>query len=324
MSVPKIGFTLGDPGGIGPEVILRLLENPEKLPSSEIIIFGQKQVLQTWAEKLGFRARWLKESSREQEIIIREVGIPLDDFAIGLPSAENGQASFAFFQAAVDSGQKGEICALVTGPVSKTSWQLAGIKFRGHTEFLESIFPEAIMCFWSERLRLALFTHHLPLAEAMGRINKGSLLNFLLSLENNLKRWSFGITEMLVCGLNPHAGEAGLMGKEEQEEIVPALVEARGKGLNLKGPFSPDTIFLQAVDRPEKMVICLYHDQGLIPFKLLSFDSGVNLTLGLPFIRTSPDHGTAFDIAGKGMANPQSFKEALWLAWKASRPGNKE
>lgn len=323
MNLPKIGLTLGDPGGIGPEIILRLLEHPVKLPPAEIVIFGQRQILETWAKKLGLEAGWLKKAQGEQKIFIQETGVPLKDLVLGFPSAENGQASFAFFQAAVDSARKGEIQALVTAPVSKTSWQLAGIKFRGHTEFLENFFPGAIMSFWSERLRLALFTHHLPLKEAINRIKKEALLNFLLTLDKNLHRWSFGIKELLLCGLNPHAGEAGSMGQEEQQEIIPAVVEARARGLNLNGPFPPDTVFLRAIDHPERLVVCLYHDQGLIPFKLLSFDSGVNLTLGLPFIRTSPDHGTAFDIAGKGMANSQSLKEALWLAWKASQAGEK-
>jgi Pyridoxal phosphate biosynthesis protein len=175
------------------------------------------------------------------------------------------------------------------------------------------------MSFWSERLRLALFTHHLPLKEAIDRLRKESLIKFLLNLDRSLKSWNLGIKEILICGLNPHAGEAGIMGMEEQKDVIRALIEGRNRKLNLIGPFPPDTIFLQAVDRPDRLVVCLYHDQGLIPFKLLSFQSGVNLTLGLPFIRTSPDHGTAFDLAGKGLASYSSLKAALWLAWKASR-----
>jgi 4-hydroxythreonine-4-phosphate dehydrogenase len=323
MSLPKIGLTLGDPGGIGPEIILRLLGNPENLPPAEIIIFGQRKILQAWAEKLGPPIQWLEESYQGRKIIIEESGNPLRDLTFGSPSAENGQVSFAFFRVAVDSARKGEIQALVTAPVSKTSWQLAGIKFRGHTEFLESLFPEAIMSFWSERLRLALFTHHLPLIEAVSRIKKEALLTFFISLEKNLNYWNFGVKELMVCGLNPHAGESGSIGQEEQQIIIPAVTEARDRGLNINGPFPSDTVFVQAVDHPEKMIVCLYHDQGLIPFKLLSFDSGVNLTLGLPFIRTSPDHGTAFDIAGKGKANLQSLKEALWLAWKVCQASNR-
>jgi len=319
MSSLKIGLTLGDPGGIGPEIIVRLLEHPSELPPVEIVIFGQKIILQNWTEKLGHQPAWLSDALNEHHINLREAGFPLDELVLGMPTAENGLASFYFFESAVEAARKGEIKAIVTCPVSKTSWQLAGIRYRGHTEYLESFFPDAIMSFWSERLRLALFTHHLPLKEAIDRLRKESLIKFLLNLDRSLKSWNLGIKEILICGLNPHAGEAGIMGMEEQKEIIPALIEGRNRKLNLIGPFPPDTIFLQAVDRPDRLVVCLYHDQGLIPFKLLSFQSGVNLTLGLPFIRTSPDHGTAFDLAGKGLASYSSLKEALWLAWKASR-----
>lgn len=322
MMSPRIGLTLGDPGGIGPEIILRLLIQPTELPPAEIVIFGQKKILEIWTERLGLDSNWQEKATKKDKIKFQEVGEPLKEIKIGKPAAENGQMSFAFFQAAVDSARNGEIQALVTAPISKTSWQLAGIKYRGHTEFLETFFPEAIMSFWSEKLRLALFTHHVPLKEAINRVKRPAILQFLLILEKNVRRWNLGIKEYLLCGLNPHAGEAGSLGEEEIQELIPAAEEARTYGINLSGPFPPDTIFLKAIGHPEKMVVSLYHDQGLIPFKLLSFDSGVNMTLGLPFLRTSPDHGTAFDIAGKGVANPRSLKEALWLAWKAATSGN--
>jgi len=321
MSLPKIGLTLGDPCGIGPEIVIRLIQNFSQLPPCHLVIFGQKKIIESWAEILAFPQETWDGISREFGVTVQESGKEMKEIKPGYPSAESGQASFSFFKEAIEAAQKGEIQAVVTGPISKASWQMAGIKFRGHTEFLESLFSEALMSFWSERLRLVLFTHHLPLTEAVARVKKKALLEFFLVLERNLKRWNMGVEELLVCGLNPHAGEEGTIGLEETTEIIPAIVQAQSLGLQIEGPFPPDTIFLKALDQPQRMVVCLYHDQALIPFKLLSFDSGVNLTLGLPFIRTSPDHGTAFDLAGKGVASPRSFREAIWLAWRLLQTG---
>lgn len=293
------------------------------MPACRLVIFGQRKILDTWAEILNFSSGLMESPAGDKEIIVEETGEPLIEIKPGSPSAENGLASFSFFKAGVEAAIRGRIQALVTCPISKTSWQLAGIKYRGHTEYLESLFPEAIMSFWSERMRVALFTHHVALKEAIGLVKKERLLGFLVSLSRHLKRWNFGIEEILVCGLNPHAGESGTMGLEEKEAIIPAITEACALGLNVQGPFPPDTVFLQVLDQPERILVCLYHDQALIPFKLLSFESGVNLTLGLPFIRTSPDHGTAFDLAGRGLASARSLREALWLAWKIAqgKPG---
>jgi len=174
------------------------------------------------------------------------------------------------------------------------------------------------MAFWSERLKVALFTHHLPLKAAIEKIEKDLLFNFFMLLDNNLKKSLPHEFQFLVAGVNPHAGEEGLLGHEEEEEISPAIEKAQKEGMDINGPFPPDIVFRQALNQPDKIVIALYHDQGLIPFKLESFDEGVNLTLGLPFARTSPDHGTAFDIAGKGEANPQSMIKAIELAYQLS------
>ena len=169
------------------------------------------------------------------------------------------------------------------------------------------------MAFWSEKLKVTLLSHHIPLTEAIQSIRKDELLNFFLRLRQTLSGTKMKTSRILVAGLNPHAGEEGLMGPEELEEISPAIAEARKNGMTIEGPFPPDVVFRQALGQPNTLVIALYHDQGLIPFKMVAFDEGVNLTLGLPFIRTSPDHGTAFDIAGKGIANPKSMIEAINL-----------
>ncbi|MDH7575002.1 MAG: 4-hydroxythreonine-4-phosphate dehydrogenase PdxA [Candidatus Saccharicenans sp.] len=323
MKAPVIGLTLGDPAGVGPEVILRTLKEVSSLPEARFLIFGQRKILDAWAHHLGLAPDLLPAALAGGNIELRETGSPLEGLEPGSPTAAGGRASFDFFSEAVEAAARDEIQALVTAPISKEGWHKAGIKYRGHTEYLESLYPEAMMTFWSRRLKLALFTHHLPLREAISRVRRQNLASFFRTLGRQLVRWNLGVEELLVCGLNPHAGENGALGIEEIQEIVPAVAEARSEGLNLSGPFPADTIFLKALDSPGKMVVSLYHDQALIAFKLLSFEQGVNLTLGLPFVRTSPDHGTAFDLAGKGLASLESFREAVWLAWKlaSGQPG---
>lgn len=204
--------------------------------------------------------------------------------------------------------------AVVTAPVSKAAWRLAGIPWRGHTDYLERDYPGAVMSFWSERLRVALLSHHLPLSEALGKVRKSNLIDFFRTLHRSLEKAPGGPFDILVAGLNPHAGEDGALGSEEDEEIRPAVETASREGIPISGPYPPDTVFLRARARGNTVVAALYHDQGLIGFKLEAFTSGVNVTLGLPFVRTSPDHGTAFDIAGRGLADPRSMREALILA----------
>lgn len=316
MSVPVIGLTLGDPAGIGPEIILHFLKNPADLPEARYLIFGQKKILESWCRRLGLPADLLARALTSGRIEIREVGKPLAKLEPGSPTAAGALASFEFFSQAVEAAVRGELQAIVTGPVFKAGWKRAGLSFHGHTDYLESIYREAIMSFWSKRLKLALFTHHLPLKKALNQISRENLLAFFQRLQKQLRQRDLGVEEILVCGLNPHAGEDGTLGEEEKSEIIPAIEAARAGGLKIDGPLPADTVFLSALDKPEKMVVSLYHDQGLIAFKLLAFESGVNLTLGLPFIRTSPDHGTAFELAGKNLARPDSFGQALWLAWK--------
>jgi len=170
--------------------------------------------------------------------------------------------------------------------------------------------------FWSEALKVVLYTHHIPLREALERVKERSLLEFFQILQKELKKVPLPDYELLIAGLNPHAGEEGLMGSEEGEEILPAIETAKKKCILISGPYPPDAVFRKALNQPDKIVIALYHDQGLIPFKILAFEKGINVTLGLPFVRTSPCHGTAFDIAGKGIANPESMIEAIKLAHK--------
>jgi 4-hydroxythreonine-4-phosphate dehydrogenase len=322
MTLPAIGISLGDPGGVGPEIILKAFSGRASLPEARYIVFGGRSILEEAAEALGLRpdlTTWEdKELPSGPGLFFRDVGRPSDGLVKGKASAGNGEASFLFFKAAVETARAGLFQAVVTAPISKTSWRLAGLGWRGHTEYLESLFPGAIMTFWSEKLRVALLSHHLPLREALERVKKGTLLGFFRNLHQSLGRTKSGVREFLVAGLNPHAGEEGLLGTEEEEEIRPAVEEARKEGLSISGPFPPDTVFLKAFGRPDKMIIALYHDQGLIGFKLEAFETGVNATLGMPFIRTSPDHGTAYDIAGKGDADPRSLVAAIRMAVELS------
>jgi 4-hydroxythreonine-4-phosphate dehydrogenase len=322
MTLAAVGISLGDPGGVGPEIVLKALSRQVSLPEARYIVFGASSVLAEAADALVLHPGLVTWEGGDLPShpgrFFRDVGGSQVDFTKGKASEGNGEASFLFFKAAVEMARSGLLHAVVTAPISKTSWRLAGLSWRGHTEYLESLFPEAIMTFWSEKLRVALLSHHLPLREALERVKKETLLDFFRSLHQGLGRTKSGIRELLVAGLNPHAGEDGFLGTEEEDEIRPAVEEARQEGLHISGPFPPDTIFLKAIGRPEKMVVALYHDQGLIGFKLEAFKTGVNATLGMPFIRTSPDHGTAFDIAGKGAADPRSLIAAIRMAVELS------
>ncbi|MBN1221977.1 MAG: 4-hydroxythreonine-4-phosphate dehydrogenase PdxA [Candidatus Aminicenantes bacterium] len=313
-----MGITLGDPGGVGPEVILKAVSQKEVLPEVRIILFGSRLVLEEEKRSLGLKPDIIPFDEADighlPPLSLYEVPYPDRAADKGSPSAANGEASFLFFEKAVKKARDGLIHALVTGPISKHSWNLANITYAGHTEYLGRIFPKAIMSFWSESLKVALFTHHIPLKKALAQITKNNLLDFFLLLKQVFERMQIREHHFLVAGMNPHAGESGLLGTEEIQEITPAIVEARKSGMSIQGPFPPDVVFRQALGQPETMAIALYHDQGLIAFKIVAFDEGVNVTLGLPFVRTSPDHGTAFDIAGKDMANPKSMIEAIKLA----------
>jgi len=322
MSLPRIGITLGDPGGIGPEIVVKSLLDTSALPPAQLVLFGDRSVLEEAERTLGKSLNCLhydeKEDRENVRISLREVKAPLTSVKKGKAFGENGLASFLFFEEAVQAARRGELQSIVTAPISKLSWELGGISWRGHTEYLEKFYPEAMMTFWSERLTVALLSHHVPLKEALRKVKKKNLLRFFHTLRQSMDTARPGPYEFLVAGLNPHAGEHGLLGKEEAEEIIPAIEEAKASGLPFSGPYPPDVVFRIALGHPQKIVVALYHDQGLIAFKLEAFETGVNVTLGMPFIRSSPDHGTAFDVAGKGRASHRSMAEAIRLAAELS------
>ncbi len=311
MNSLKIGLTIGDPGGIGPEIIIKALASNEIPSNVQYIIFGSTQLINKEKEKLKINIK--------RDFSVIEPNLNINDFVMGKPHKNNGFLSFLFFKKGVEEALKGNIHALVTAPISKESWFLANYKYLGHTDYLAKFFPNIIMSFWSESFKIALFTHHMPLVRSIKYIKKKRLISFFKSLNAELENLGLKNYELLVCSLNPHAGESGLLGKEEKREIIPAIKECRKEGINIKGPFPPDTLFLKSKNQTEKIIIALYHDQALIPFKLISFNNGVNFTLGLPFIRTSPAHGVGYDIAGKGIANPSGMIQAIKLACQFSR-----
>lgn len=312
MTLPIIGITIGDPGGVGPEITIKALTLLAHTSDAEFTIFGSDIVLQREIQNLD-----KTEVFPSDKIKLYEIPYPGSTILQGAPYRENGKASFSYFEEAVNHARIGSVQALVTAPISKHSWQLAGItNLPGHTEYLSRFYPQSIMFFWSDKLKVALFSHHLSLRKAVYKIKKQPLENFFRHLYENMERLCPGIYSYVVAGLNPHAGEDGLMGEEEKNIISPAVNTLQKEGMPITGPFPPDVVFRQALGTKDRIIIALYHDQGLIPFKLLAFETGVNMTLGLPFIRTSPDHGTAFDIAGTGTADPESMIEALKLAIK--------
>jgi 4-hydroxythreonine-4-phosphate dehydrogenase len=324
MTLRRIGITLGDPGGVGPEIVLKALAGDYELPKADYVLFGSASVLR--AEEKALRIHFDLSAAKPRipsfsgSLTFHKIPGSPRSVTKGAPTAGNGRESFLYFKTAVAEAREGNLQAIVTAPISKSSWALAGVPWKGHTDYLSHFYRGAIMGFWSEKLKLALLSHHISLKDALKKIKKENLLDFFISLDRSLKKIRLGKFSLVVAGLNPHAGEDGLMGREEIEEIAPAIQEAHRQGIRISGPYSPDVVFRSAIGQPETIVVALYHDQGLIPFKLLAFESGVNVSLGLPFVRTSPDHGTAFDIAGKDRADPHSLVEAIKLAALLSHP----
>jgi 4-hydroxythreonine-4-phosphate dehydrogenase len=283
MVKPRVAITVGDPAGIGPEVAGRAATERRVLDVCEPVLYG-----------------------------------PADGhaFAPGVLSADAGRAAYDTVVRAVADAQRGLVAAIATAPVSKEAFRLAGLPWRGHTDLLAHLTgasPVAMM-FYSDRLRVVLATVHLALADVPRAITARSLEQTIELTATSLPEFGIARPRIAVAGLNPHAGEHGLFGQEEAIAIAPAIAACRGRGLDVSGPFPGDTVFVRACRGEFDVVIACYHDQGLIPVKLVAFGQAVNVTLGLPIIRTSVDHGTAFDIAGTGAANPESMIAAVLLA----------
>lgn len=318
MTPPPIGISLGDPTGIGPEVVARALAERADRP---VRVFGDAGVLARAAASAGVRVPPLAD--------VAEVTRLSPDQAVpGQPTEATGHAQVAYLAAATDAALEGRVAALVTAPISKEWAGRAGFGHPGHTEYLASRagVDEVAMMLAGPRLRVTVATTHMALREVAGALTVASIASAILLTARALERdFRLSRPRVAVAGLNPHAGEAGRFGDEETRLVLPAMdlarrrLEAGRLRALVTGPHVPDAVFRQAALGEFDAVVAMYHDQGLIPVKLLHFDEAVNMTLGLPFVRTSPDHGTAYDIAGQGRARPQSFLAAFDLAADLTR-----
>ena len=289
MSKPVIAITAGDPAGIGPEIARKAADDPRVLAICDPVIYGPPANTH---------------------------------FEPGVLSAEAGRAAYDAICAAVRDALAGRVGGIATAPVNKLGFFRAGLEWKGHTDLLAALTHSqlAAMMFWSKPLKVVLATVHVPLAD-VPRLLTPELVGGIINLTaRELPRFGIDRPRLALAGLNPHAGEEGLLGREDQEVLRPAVESARAGGVTIDGPFPGDTIFSRAARGEFDAVIACYHDQGLIPVKLLAFGHAVNVTLGLPIVRTSVDHGTAFDIAGKGVADPSSMIEAVLLAARLSKP----
>jgi len=303
--IKTIGITLGDPAGIGPEVTakaLRLIHLPENI---RIKVVGDEKIFRHYIRKCGPR------------ISVIDLHGNFAHCRPGKPTKESARASFLYLKTALALIRKKEIDALVTAPVSKEGISSLGINFRGHTEYLAGEFAvkKYEMMFVANNFRAVIITRHIPLSAVAREITPKQIFDAITLLNKVLKK-NFRIKKpfIAVCGLNPHAGEKGIIGRDEIKTIIPALKRLQKQRINIAGPLSADTLFYPDHAKKYDAIVAMYHDQGLAPMKALYFDKLVNLTIGLPFIRTSPAHGTAFDIAGKNNANPSSMKAAIELA----------
>jgi 4-hydroxythreonine-4-phosphate dehydrogenase len=305
---PRLLLTLGDPNGIGPEVVLKALADPGLRERARLSVVGARAPLAYYAGRLG-----LEEALEGLDLEEVEGGPPEP----GRVTPEGGAQAMAAVARACDLCLSGAADAMVTAPLHKEAIHRAGHPFPGHTEFLaeRTGAPEVVMVLASGALRVALVTTHLPLREVAAAVTAEAVLRKLRQLDASLRQ-DFGIARprIAVLGLNPHAGDGGVLGTEERDVLAPALAEASRQGLDASGPHPADAFFGRRGWERHDAVLAMYHDQGLAPFKALAQGGGVNVTLGLPIVRTSPDHGTAFDIAGQGLADPASFIAAAHLA----------
>jgi 4-hydroxythreonine-4-phosphate dehydrogenase len=321
--LPRIGITMGDPAGIGPEIVVKAFSSPGLHAAVRPVVLGDPGAIGAFVEA-------------HPELTLHEVGetsgagerpsvidlLPTSRLAParlrpGAPTLEGGVAMVAAIARAVELALEGELDGVVTAPVSKALMRRAGYAFEGHTQLLAHLTgaAEVVMMLAGERLRVTLVTIHCALREVPKLLTEEAVLRTLEITDRGL-RSDFGIPSprLAVAALNPHAGEEGLFGDEEERIIAPAARSARSRGIDAAGPLPADTVFAKAASGAFDAVVCMYHDQGLIPLKLLHFSDGVNVTLGLPIVRTSVDHGTAYDIAGRGTADPSSLEAAVRTA----------
>ncbi len=322
MTQIRIGITIGDFNGIGLEVIIKTLVHPSITQLCTPVIYGSAKVVSYHKNivnpaEFNFHSTASADKIYHQKINVVNCWQDNVNIALGMETEEAGRFAHTSLDRAVQDLKSGYIDALVTAPISKNAMKMADFPYAGHTEFLANAFgsKEALMMMIADQMRVALVTSHLPLEKVPSSVTKELMRSKLDQMIKSLNV-DFGISKpvIAVLGLNPHAGENGHLGKEEEEIIRPVIVEAKKSGDIIMGPYPADGFFGAMRFKKFDGILAMYHDQGLIPFKMLHFQDGVNYTAGLPVIRTSPDHGTAFEIAGKNEADPSSFRAALFAA----------
>jgi len=323
---PILGLTPGDPAGIGPEICLRALRDPAVLKYAVPVLFGDAAVLERVARATGIPSakchtisisQLARISSINRPLIVNCAAIDAAKITPGKISAACGRAGYIYVKRAIQAALAGHIDGVVTAPIHKESLNLAGVAFPGHTEIFAALTKSKRSCMmlYSDKLAVSMATTHIGYADVPQRLSAHRVLDVIELTAEALRRLQRREPRLGVCGLNPHAGEHGLFGNREEENVVvPAVARARKKGMHVTGPLVPDAAFTSVQRGKYDAIVTLYHDQGHIPFKMLAFDTGVNITLGLPIIRTSVDHGTAFDIAWQGKADPASLFFAFRVA----------
>ena len=322
---PRIAITMGDPAGVGPELCCQLLNDPAVLECCVPVVFGNAQILQLASErcKYPYSAETIDSKNPEALLEVKTpavfdvCGTDIENFEPGVISKATGTDSFSFIQSAIDAARGGQVAGVATGPINKAAWKMAGIDFPGHTELFAERFETERFCMMmtSPAFSCSLVTTHVGYHEVPQELTPDLVHEVIELTEAALQRIVGRKPKLVALGLNPHAGEGGLFGHNEEENLIaPAIERAIAAGVNIEGPIPPDTGFLPWRREQTDGYICMYHDQGLIPFKAFNFDSGVNVTLGLPMVRTSVDHGTALDIAWQGKADVSSFISAVKLA----------
>ena len=311
-----IGITIGDPAGVGPEVTLKAVAEMGPQDRAQTRIFGNLATLQRVADLLSIPLR------PGVDVAVTDLAIDGAPLAFGQMDPRGGDASFRFIEAAVKAAMAKEIGCIVTAPIHKESLNLAGHHYDGHTGMLAALTGgKAWMLLASDRLKVIHCTTHVALRDAITRITPERVLDTIRQGHAHLRRTGYAAPRIAVAGLNPHCGEGGLFGTEDDTQIRPAVEAARAEGIDARGPISADTLFYRAYNGEFDLIVAQYHDQGHIPVKLVAFDTGVNVSVGLPIDRTSVDHGTAFDIAGKGIAKHINMNAAIAYARKLTAGG---
>lgn len=318
----RVGISIGDFNGIGPEIIMKSLKDKTITDLFTPIIFGSGKLFtyQKNIFKLNLNFNYITEASQAQNGKLNMLNLVKDNsnVELGKPSEESTKMAIDSLEAATEALMKGEIDVLVTAPINKDEMVKMGFKHAGHTGYFEEKFnKKGLMFLVTEGLKVAVSTHHIPISQVAENISKEKIKKQIKALNQTLiEDFSISKPKIAVLGLNPHSGDGGVIGNEEIEIISPAIKELSDQGILAFGPFPADSFFQPSKYKSFDAVLAMYHDQGLAPFKTLAYEEGVNYTAGLPFIRTSPDHGVAYDIAGKNIADEQSFMEAIFTAIK--------